>query len=382
MNTVFDTDPELLELIRRADPLRDPHAAPGLDTEQALGRLAPQLERPLRRTRGGRRRVLRMGLLAAAVAAAVFVIANLGSAGSAPSITPARAAMLVRRASAALTYPPGEIVQQEWVTTTPRTHGTPRTTTYSVWASTTPPVFADFQRYAVDGHEVFEEQQAGGKTNLYDPANRTIYLQAPPSYDIMLGPGRDLARLTVPRRQPTNVVLAGAPAPGQPATTLTITRAQADALRRGRAAVVYLPDRAATGANGPTHPVVAMVSPSTGVDPNADSPLAEVRYLLRQRGVIVNPHATLHGAPAIKITFDHGRFVYWAAPGSYRPLQSQDTWDRVSGITRYPIYRVLNGAAAALDLRSLQARHPGARIDRNGDDYNAALARLPAQLGP
>jgi hypothetical protein len=61
MNTRLDTDPELLDLVRRADPMRDPRvqADAGLHTESALRLLAPELDRPAPRrdsVRGRQRR--------------------------------------------------------------------------------------------------------------------------------------------------------------------------------------------------------------------------------------------------------------------------------------------------------------------------------------
>jgi len=47
MSTRLDTDPALLDLVRRADPMLEPRvqAEPGLDTESALRLLAPELDR-------------------------------------------------------------------------------------------------------------------------------------------------------------------------------------------------------------------------------------------------------------------------------------------------------------------------------------------------
>jgi hypothetical protein len=48
MNTRLDIDPELLNLVHRADPMLDPRvrADAGLDTESVLRLLAPRLARP------------------------------------------------------------------------------------------------------------------------------------------------------------------------------------------------------------------------------------------------------------------------------------------------------------------------------------------------
>ena len=116
-------------------------------------------------------------------------------------------------------------------------------------------------------------------------------------------------------------------------------------------------------------------------DPNWNSALAEVQYLLGQPNVTVNPNAVLDGTPAIEFTFDGGRFSSWASPSNYQPLQSEDrdSWPDGQGgvgIARYPIERVLTGASAAPNLLSLQAQHPGARVDHRSTDYEAAQRRL------
>ncbi len=117
-------------------------------------------------------------------------------------------------------------------------------------------------------------------------------------------------------------------------------------------------------------------------NPNWNSALAEVRYLLGQPNVTVNSNAVLDGAPAIEFTFDGGRFSYWASPSDYQPLQSEDRQDslpdgqRAVGIVRYPIERVLTGASAPPGLLSLQAQHPGATVDHSRTDYQAARRRL------
>ena len=85
MSTRFDNGPDLLELVRRADPMRDPRvqADAGLDTESALRSLASELGRPAPpRTTHRRRTALRTAVLAVAIAATVFVVANVASTGN------------------------------------------------------------------------------------------------------------------------------------------------------------------------------------------------------------------------------------------------------------------------------------------------------------
>jgi hypothetical protein len=94
MNTRLDTDPELLDLVRAADPMLDPrvHANAGLDTESALRLLAPKFDLPPapRRARRRRRTALRV-----AVVAAVFVAVNVTSNGNgSDAVSPAQAQIL------------------------------------------------------------------------------------------------------------------------------------------------------------------------------------------------------------------------------------------------------------------------------------------------
>ena len=92
--------------------MRDPRvqANAGLDTESALRRLAPELDRPPapRRARRRRRTALRVAVLAGVVAAAVFVVANVASTGTA-AVSPAQAQTILRHVRDALACPPHAI---------------------------------------------------------------------------------------------------------------------------------------------------------------------------------------------------------------------------------------------------------------------------------
>jgi hypothetical protein len=307
MTTRFDPDPELLDIVRRADPLLDPriHFEAGLDTESALLRLAPDLDRPL--APGGasrrRRRALRVAVLAGAVVAAGFAVANVASTGNGAAVSPAQARTIIKRARAALVLPPGAILEEDDVTRVTARDGSTFTSEAHQWTSTSPPY--DNRAITIqNGKLEWDQAIVNGRLDLYDPATNTVYL-APPS------------------------------APQQ-----------------------------------------------TPIDPDVNSALGEVRYLLGQSSVTVNPNASVDGAPAIEFTSDGGRFSYWASPGDYRPLQSEDRQDslpdgrRGVGITRYPIERVLRGPAASRSLFSLQAQHPSATVDHSSADYQAVLWRL------
>jgi hypothetical protein len=307
MNIRLDTDPELLDLVRAADPLLDPRvqASASLDTESALRLLAPELDRPPapRRARRRRRSALRTAVLAGAVAAAVFVVANVASTGNGSAVSPAQAKTILRHVRAALMWPPGAIYEEDAVTTVTARDGATHSSEYHEWLSTSPPHDNRIIEIA-NGKVQWEQAFVNGGLDLYDPTTNTVYL-----------------------------------APG-------------------------------------------VVPNQTSDEPQWNSVLSEVQYLLRQPNVTVNPDAVLDGVPAIELTFDRGRFSYWISPSSYQPLQVEDRADSLPdgqagvGITRYPIARVLTRSAASPSLLSLEAQHPGATVDHSGTDYAAALWRL------
>jgi hypothetical protein len=319
MTTRLDTDPELLDLVRRADPMRDPRvqAEAGLDTESALRLLVAGLDRPPapRRARLRHRSALRIAALAGVVAVATFVVANVASTGSGSAVSPAQAKAMIRDARAALLYPPGAVVEEDTVSRVTASNG-PATNTSEVhqWWTSSPP-YDNREIIIQNGKVQWEQTIVSGRLDLYDPATNTVYL-APAS------------------------------------------------------------------------------SPNPVSDnPNVMSALAGVHYLLGRHSAIgrvtVNPNAVLDGTRAIEFTLDGGRFTYWASPGDYRPLQSVDRQDRLPdgqravGVTRYPIERVLTGAAASPSLLSLVAQHPSATVDHSSADYAAAYQRLlHAPLNP
>lgn len=308
MNTRFDTDPELLDLVRTADPMLDTRvqANAGLDTESALRLIMLELNRPPAPPRGQRRRrtALRTAMLASAVAAVVLVLANVIPTGNNSAVSPAQAQTILRHVRAALLFPLHAIYEQQEIGTVTARDGATFTSASHEWLSTSPP-YNNRLIMIWNGQVQWEQAFVNLRLDLYDPATNTVYL-----------------------------------APGVARNQVSDT-------------------------------------------PQSTSALSEVQDLLRQpRGVTVNPHAALDAAPAIKLTFVGGRFSYWISPTNYQPLQSEDRQDSLPngqggvGISRYPIVRVLTGAAASPSLLSLQAQHPHATVDHSRTDYTAALSRM------
>jgi len=178
MNTRLDTDPELLDLVRRADPMRDPRvqANAGLDTESALRLLAPELDRPApRRAPRRRRTAVRTAVLAVAVAAAVLVVANVASTGNGSAVSPAQARMILRHVRDALAWPPHAIYEEDYVTTNTERDGATHTVEYHEWLSTSPP-YNNRLIVIVNGKVLWEQAFINGRRDLYDPTTKTIYL--------------------------------------------------------------------------------------------------------------------------------------------------------------------------------------------------------------
>lgn len=311
MNAWLATDLELDDLVSRADPMRDPRvqAHAGMDTESALRLLAPELDRPARpRTPRRHRRALRAAVLAAVIAATVFLIANIASTGNGSGIAPAQAQTILRHVRDALSWPPHAIYEQETVTTATGRDGATRTSGWHEWLSTSPPYNNRTIQFA-NGKVQWEQAVVNGRLDLYDPTTNTIYLDPRPAANDVVG----------------------------------CTRCSGD-------------------------------------QPQSNSALSEVQYLLDQRDVTINRHALLNGRPVIKLTSDRGRFSFWISPTTYRPLQVEDRY--FPGVTRFPIVRIRTGSAAPPSLVSLQAQHPGATIDHSSTDYAKAKRRLLGYAAP
>lgn len=179
MNTRLDADSELDELVRRADPMRDPRvqANAGLDTEPALLLLVPELDRipAPRRPSSRRRQLLRTASLAGALAVAVFVGSNVASTGNDPGVSPAQARTILRHVDAALVFPPHGIYEEESVTTAPAGNGARHTSGWHEWLSTSPPYNGRSIQFA-NGKVLWEQAFLNGRPELYDSATNTIYL--------------------------------------------------------------------------------------------------------------------------------------------------------------------------------------------------------------
>jgi hypothetical protein len=114
-------------------------------------------------------------MLAGALAAAGFVLANVVSTGHGSAVSAAQAKTMIKRARAALLYPAGAILEEDAMTTLTAPDGTTSTSEAHQWLSTSPPY--DNRLIMIQNGKVqWEQEIANGRLNLYDPATNTVYL--------------------------------------------------------------------------------------------------------------------------------------------------------------------------------------------------------------
>jgi hypothetical protein len=149
---------------------------------------------------------------------------------------------------------------------------------------------------------------------------------------------------------------------------LTITAAQANALRDGTAHVLVLPDKG--------RPTAAHMRIGGLVRNPVET--AEIRAQLKAGKFKVSGRTTIDGRKAIKLVGIHGNPIkeYDVAPGTYAPVREVVRTPGNVTIVTYSEYRVLQATAANTRLLNLALRHPNARVDRNHADYLAAEKRL------
>jgi hypothetical protein len=315
MSTRLDTDPELFDLVRAADPMRDPRvqANAGLDTESALCLIAPKLDLPPapRRARRRRRTALRVAVLTGAVLAAVFVAVNVTSTGNGSDVVSrAQAQTILRHVRAALVWPAHAIYEEDAVGSVTARNGAKFTTRDQKWVSTSPPYNQRLVR-SWNGKVQWEQEFVNGRLDLYDPRTNTVYL----------APG--VASNQVSDQPQWNSVLA------------------------------MVSDLLAGQVQDPAAPKMT-VNPHAVLD---GKKAIEITFDDGRFSYWISPS------------------TYKPLQSVDRWDSLPDGQGGV-GIERYPIVRVLTGSAASPKLLSLRAQHPGATLDRSSTDYAAAMWRM------
>ena len=331
--------------------------------------------------RRGRRPVL---VLAAVVAIAALMLGVTGalSGGGPAEVQPAEAAIL-RGALAALQPPPGSIVIESYRSvqrTNPKLmtwapgYTPPRGIQVNAWSQSEitetprgngPPNEVNLGGPSVNGGVQIGE--VNGNNELYDPANNTVYISTNYGADITAGKRPGTYVYTLPKTPNAPAGSAAAEQNAHMPPPLTITAAQANALRDGTAMVNVVPDKRHGTATDLTITAAYRLSDET----------AQIRSQLTAGKLKLAGSTTIDGRRALKLVAVHGIDEYDVAPGTYAPIRTVLGYGAaITVTTTYSEYRVLPATAANERLLDLTFRHPGARIDRSHADYLAAQARL------
>ncbi len=380
--------------VSRLNPISDADAARAA-SPQTLADLAAAIvatPAPPKARRGGliagsprsvRRPVLTLVVVAGVLATLVLGVTGVLS-GQGPTAPQLADAAVLRGAAAALAHPPGSIVidfDSNVQKTNPKFlkfapgFKPPKGIQTGRWSNqeiTETPVGRGPQNEVnLGGPSVTHGVQIGevnGNNELYDPTTNTVYISSQYGPDITRGAKPGTFIYTQPK-------LPGAP-PGSAAAQenahrpppLTITAAQARALRNGTSQVQIL--------GRPDHPSTyrMKITPALRVTPTT----AEIQAQLKAGRLKVAGPTTIDGRKAIKLISIHGPYGYEydVAPGTYYPIKQVFRSRAITITTVYSEYRVLPATSANQQLLSLAARHPGARIDHSPADYQAAQARL------
>jgi hypothetical protein len=89
---------------------------------------------------------------------------------------------------------------------------------------------------------------------------------------------------------------------------------------------------------------------------------------------------TINGRDAIRLVSDDGSVTLLVDADSYEPIEWRVSQDGREAVTSFPVYEHLPATDANAALVSLTGRHPGAALDDDPADYQAALERLNPKL--
>lgn len=377
-----------LGLVRAADPLYYAEDEQP-DTEAALRVLLANVPVSRSRRTPRRRRGLTLAGVASGAAAATVVALNLVPSGGGVSnvlgqagvlVSPARAAQIIARVQHQLThFSPNDIIEFKVIS-----HQTgPRqafTWSQSQWESTSSPYRELVTLTSSNSSQTGFQNYSEGTTaqdiiQLYDPAGNTIYEPlAKPAWRLTPGAQAGTWTLTVPRAVLYTELARSLPAALRGTERLTISDAQARALRSGAKEVVYEHPYPAS-----TQKFSIFTQPRIGTYPNVTGyghPEAPASWVsgLKTRGVRVR----LHGQSAIEITSKQNPTTYWFSAATLYPLKSVTRYGKTVVTSRYTVYKVLSGAAASTSLLSLRQAHPTARTVVGERAFYAAQKRLGA----
>jgi hypothetical protein len=359
----------------------------------SLIRYGSALEEAIRRDlassayRRRRRMWFRLVIAGGATAVALGAVSLLVSSTAVPP-----AAAVIRQAAAALAGTPGTILHVKFTATQDNGDGTTVTWSQESFSEPRPPYDTRLVNDQLPGTPPGVEQATvGGVPQVYDPTRNTIYVGPRPSNEAAHAANQNL-RIYRFTRGPTpgtyqvhaRIGFVKAATRGSAVAhvrtvwrTVTVTAAQAKALRNGRDVIRWTFHRKAPLATDPRVVRASRASSSSdqsNVDPFSATFRGQILALLRSGHARVIGHATVDGQETVEIQSADRHTTYYVAPETYQPVQLTTRGTTGGVVTHFDTYEELplkdnNG------LLSLTAQHPGALIDRDVADYNAAEAR-------
>lgn len=310
----------------------------GAELENAVGRDL--------RSRRTRRRIVRGGLVLAAVGAAALGLLS-GLTGGGPSV--------VQRAAAALESSDAGILHYQIDAEQQNGDGTSTTWRSETWQLRVAPFTRRQIEVGSDG--IRAESVTQGDTNeLYDARTGTIYIATSEQLRAARMPKIEIVSKTKLQKLTgsSHVSAAYLMANGAGAVKVIATAEGAKRLRQQMAR--------------------KRAQESAGVLPAEFR--SEILALLRSGRVRVTGHVTVDGRDAIRLESLDGKKVYVVDAATYDPIEWTTTGDGGGVTLRFPVYEQLPVDAESLKLLDLQDQHPDAQVVRGADSYIAAEARL------
>jgi hypothetical protein len=339
-------------------------------------------------TRRRRRRLAVRFLVAGGAAAAVCLGALNRLVRSAPSTAPQAAAAIIRHAAAALTEAPRTILYIRFSGLQDNGDGTTVRWSQESFTEQRPPYDTRLVNKRLPGTPSGVEQSTvNGVPQLYDPTRNTIYIGSPPSsenvhhYQFSRGPTPGTYRVHVPVAYRVRVLHHGQARAVRASVvrrTVVVTAAQAKALRNGTDVVTWTVRDKGERFSHPRvvrAPAASSTNDAGSLDPFSGTFRGQILALLRSGHARVAGHVTVDGRDTIRIQSADGHTTYYLAPDSYKPVELVTKGTTGGSILRFESYEELPAKDTG-DLLNLAAQHPGAKINRNVADYQAAEARL------
>jgi hypothetical protein len=377
-----------VDLVSAADPLRYAEGEQP-DTEAALRVMLANVPVSRSRMAPRRRRGMTLAGIASGATVATVLAVNLAPGGGEVSnvlgrtgvlVSSARAAQIVARVQRQLTHFAANDIIEFKVVSHQTGPGQAFTWSQRQWESTSSPyrelvTFNSSNSSDSGFHNYSIGTTAQDIIQLYDPSRNTIYEpMAKPAWRLTPGAHAGTWTLTVPRAVLYTPLARGLPPALRGTVRLSISDAQARALRSGVKEVVYEhPYPHSTKKFSIfTRPRIGTYANVTGYG-RPQRPASWVRGL-KTRGLRVR----LYGRSAIEITSKQDETTYWFSAATLYPLKSVTRFGKTLVTSRFEVYRVLSGAAASTSLLSLRRAHPTARIVIGEPSFYAAETRLGA----